>query len=117
MAGSPRARSTGKSPLETFDPRAGETPSQDIAPTEEDIRLEAALVERRRHTTNLSDWSEAGNRLQQGGGIGTPIERADDEDEEADDEEEADEEDEEDDEDDDADELDDEDDDEEEDEG
>jgi hypothetical protein len=72
MATTPRARSTDDAPLGSADARTLDTPSQDVLPTDEDIRLEAALVERRNHTTNLADWSEAGNRLQQAGNLESP---------------------------------------------
>jgi hypothetical protein len=80
-----RASSADSTPLTGVDARAGDTPAQDVAPTEEDIRLEAALVERRKHSTNVADWLEASDRLQQGSAVDAtePAEdEADDEDEE-----------------------------------
>ena len=99
-----RRRTTLADPsLDGFHARAGETASQDIAPTDENLRLEAALVERRQHTTNLADWSEASHRLQPGGDIDAP-ERADVDEEDEDEDDEDDDEDDEDDEDEDEDE-------------
>jgi hypothetical protein len=89
MATTPRRRSAHESRLDGNDPRAGETPSQDIAPTDEDIRLEAALVERREHTTNIADWSKAVSRLQQGDGVQPPQPTGDEAQEAAADEEDA----------------------------
>lgn len=57
---------TGPVEVLTADVRAGETPSQDTLPTDEDLRLEAALVQRAHHTTNLEDWTTAGRRLRPG---------------------------------------------------
>jgi hypothetical protein len=76
-----RASSADGAPLTEADARTGETPVQDVAPTDEDIRLEAALVERRKHSTNVADWLEASNRLQQGSAADA-TELAEDEDEE-----------------------------------
>lgn len=73
------------------DARTLDTPSQDVAPTDEDIRLEAALVERRQHETTVSDFSEASRRLRATGDVDTPAPADADEEEDDDDEDEDDE--------------------------
>jgi hypothetical protein len=89
MPTTPRRRASfaDGGPLTEADARTGETPAQDVAPTDEDIRLEAALVERRKHSTNVADWLEASDRLQQGSAADA-TELAEDEDEDDEDEDE-----------------------------
>jgi hypothetical protein len=48
------------------DPRAGETASQDVAPTEEDIQLEATLLRRRAGEPGVDEWMSAQRRVQPG---------------------------------------------------
>lgn len=48
------------------DPRAGETGTQDVAPTEEDIQLEAVLLRRRAGEPGVDDWMSAQRRLEPG---------------------------------------------------
>lgn len=46
--------------------RAGETASQDIAPTEEDIRLEATLQRHRADNPDVHEWMSAQRRVEPG---------------------------------------------------
>jgi hypothetical protein len=48
------------------DPRAGETGTQDIAATEEDIQLEATLVRGSAGRANVDEWREAERRFSPG---------------------------------------------------
>ena len=48
------------------DARAGETASQDIAPTEEDIRLEALQKTRSTESPDVESWRDANRRVQPG---------------------------------------------------
>jgi hypothetical protein len=48
------------------DPRAGETGTQDVAPTEEDIRLEATLRSHRADAPDIHQWREAQRRVEPG---------------------------------------------------
>ena len=48
------------------DPRAGETAAQDVAPTEEDIRLEATLQGHRAGDPTVHEWMSAQRRVEPG---------------------------------------------------
>jgi len=48
------------------DPRAGETGTQDIAPTEEDIQLEATLLRHRSGRADVDEWRDAERRFSPG---------------------------------------------------
>ena len=48
------------------DARAGETASQDRAPTADDIQLEATLLQRRAGTPGVDDWRAATRRFEPG---------------------------------------------------
>jgi hypothetical protein len=48
------------------DPRAGETATQDVAATEEDIRLEATLRTHRADDPDLKQWRAAQRRVEPG---------------------------------------------------
>jgi hypothetical protein len=48
------------------DPRAGETGTQDVAPTEEDIRLEATLQGHRAGDPTVHEWMAAQRRVEPG---------------------------------------------------
>ena len=50
----------------TPDPRAGETGTQDVAPTEEDIRLEATLASHRAESPDVHQWMAAQRRVEPG---------------------------------------------------
>jgi hypothetical protein len=64
----------GAAPIPELDVRAEDTPTQDVRPTEEDIRLEAYLLHAARghqHGNDLEDWLEAERRLRQGSRLTT----------------------------------------------
>jgi hypothetical protein len=48
------------------DPRAGETGTQDIAPTADDIQLEATLLRRSAGPAGVEDWRQAERRFSPG---------------------------------------------------
>jgi hypothetical protein len=58
--------------------RAGETASQDVAPTEEDIQLEAVLLRRRTGEPGVDEWMSAQRRVEPGLDDGRDVRRRDD---------------------------------------
>jgi hypothetical protein len=62
----PKTQKDSQPAVPASDPRAGETASQDPAPTDEDIRLEALLRQGSTATPGVDDWREANRRVQPG---------------------------------------------------